>query len=228
MIAKAGPASLGVGQQITYSLTVRNGGPASAFNATVSDTVPNAVTGVTWTCASSGQAACGVGGGSGNTINLRVTVRPGGENSVVITVTGTAATVGTVVNTAQVDLPPGMTDPVPGNNTSTVTTVVGGPAPSPPPSPSPGPSPTPSASPSAPPSPSPSPVPSPSGPPIQSPSPLPSPPPTGNGGYLPGLPDTGDGGAAAHPDTPGWPLLLIPLGALVIVLGWRRRARRAR
>ena len=92
------------GLPTTYTITVTNPlGPSDAIGATVTDTFPATLTGVTWTCTAPGGGACAASG-SGN-INTPVTVPVGA--SVVFTATGTVnpAATGDLVNSAQV-LPP--------------------------------------------------------------------------------------------------------------------------
>ena len=92
------------GRPTTYTITITNPlGPSDATGATVIDTFPATLTGVTWTCAGTGGGTC-VTGGSGH-INTPVTVPVGA--SVVFTATGTVdpAATGELVNAAEV-LPP--------------------------------------------------------------------------------------------------------------------------
>ena len=92
------------GLPTTYTITVTNPlGPSDANGATVTDTFPATLTGVTWTCTGTGGGACPASG-SGH-INTSVTVPVGA--SVVFTATGTVnpAATGVLVNSAQV-LPP--------------------------------------------------------------------------------------------------------------------------
>src|SRR5437773_1439312 len=82
-----GQATASPGQVRTYTIVVSNAGPNAANGATVTDTVPAALTGpASWTCAGSGGGTCGSGAGGPNiseTVNLPV----GG--SVTYTLTGT-------------------------------------------------------------------------------------------------------------------------------------------
>ena len=92
------------GLPTTYTITVTNPlGPSDASGATVTDTFPATLTGVTWTCAGTGGGVCPASG-SGD-INTSVTVPVGA--TVVFTATGTVdpAATGELVNAAQV-LPP--------------------------------------------------------------------------------------------------------------------------
>ena len=113
---------------ITYSLTVTNNGPSNVAGATVADTVPPLVTGVTWACViSTGTGSCGAASGSGNQINTTVDLNNGATAT--YTVTGTLNEFvapnnyfsGYLKNTATVTPPNGITDPTPANNTATDT-----------------------------------------------------------------------------------------------------------
>ena len=74
------------GRPTAYTITVTNPlGPSDASGATVIDTFPATLTGVTWTCTGTGGGACSASG-SGN-INTPVTVPVGA--AVVFTATGT-------------------------------------------------------------------------------------------------------------------------------------------
>ena len=104
---------------MTYTITASNAGPSDNPNATVGDTFPATVTGVTWTCIGAGGGTCPAGGG-GN-INATVNLPAGG--SVSFTATGSIApsAIGSLANTATVTAAAGTTDPDPGNNSATDT-----------------------------------------------------------------------------------------------------------
>lgn len=88
-------ASVVVGSPVTYTITVRNTGNA-AGTATVSDTVPTGLTGITWSAPGASPSS-----GTGNVNTTTGLVAAGGNT--VITVTGTTTTVGTIAaNTAVV------------------------------------------------------------------------------------------------------------------------------
>ncbi|MEM8639152.1 MAG: hypothetical protein AAGG51_10105 [Cyanobacteria bacterium P01_G01_bin.54] len=103
---------------LTYTITVTNDGPSGVTGATVTDTIPGDVTGVTWTCAASTAptATCGDDNGSGNSINTTVDLPSGGTAT--YTVTGTVANSfsGSVTNAASTAPPNGVTDPDSSNN----------------------------------------------------------------------------------------------------------------
>ncbi len=108
---------------IQYTVVATNAGPLPVTGATVIDNVPVIVTGVTWTCAGTGSGTC-TGSGSGN-INQTVNLPVGA--TVTFSITGTIPTdplPGTIVNTATVNAPAGITDTNTANNSATVTTVL--------------------------------------------------------------------------------------------------------
>jgi uncharacterized repeat protein (TIGR01451 family) len=108
------------GTPVTYTITVTNSGPSAVTGATVSDTFPGILSGVTFTSVAAGGATGNTASGSGNisdSLNM-----PSGS-SVTYTVTGNIASsaTGTLTNTATVTTPGGVTDPTPGNNSATDT-----------------------------------------------------------------------------------------------------------
>ena len=123
-VVKTGPSAVQVLGVVSYVIDVVNGGPGSADGSVFTDTVPVAITGVIWTCTASGQAVCPAASGSGNTISQTLVAMPmNGRLRYAITGTAPAAAT-TLVNTANVSTPTGLTDPNPNNNTSTVSTIV--------------------------------------------------------------------------------------------------------
>lgn len=116
------PKPYAAGSAMTYTITVTNKGPSTVTGATVSDTIPSGLTGVTWTSSTTGTASATSGGtGSGNNLAATVNITSGAGNSVIFSVTGTVATgtTGAITNTAIVTPPAGTTDPVSGNNAAT-------------------------------------------------------------------------------------------------------------
>ncbi|MBK7474079.1 MAG: DUF11 domain-containing protein [Betaproteobacteria bacterium] len=103
---------------------VSNAGPSNATGASVADTVPATITGVTANCVATGTASCGTNGTAGNAVSFtNVDIAAGAGNFLTITVAGTVnpATTGNLVNTATVTTGTGQTDPTPANNTATDT-----------------------------------------------------------------------------------------------------------
>jgi uncharacterized repeat protein (TIGR01451 family) len=113
-----GVDSVAPGDPLTYTITVENLGPEPVSGAAVSDSFPAFFTGAIWTCAASAGASCAASGSGGSLADL-VTLPPGG--SVTYTVAGTVATdaEGALSNTAEVALPADVSDPNPGDNSST-------------------------------------------------------------------------------------------------------------
>jgi uncharacterized repeat protein (TIGR01451 family) len=123
-IVKTGTATVQVGGAISYQLTLVNAGPGAANGAVVTDSVPAAITGVITTCMAAGGAVCPASIPAGNAVNVAIPALPSG-GQVTLMVSGIApATAQNLSNTANVAAPPGITDPVAGNNTSTATTAV--------------------------------------------------------------------------------------------------------
>jgi uncharacterized repeat protein (TIGR01451 family) len=127
-----GLANVNPGQTVTYTVVVSNAGPDASNGSVFTDTVPAALSGVTWTCGSpTGGAACGAANGSGNSIST--TANLPANSSVTYTVNGTlsATATGTLSNTATVLTPAsGVTDPNDptrtgaNNNSATDTTTI--------------------------------------------------------------------------------------------------------
>lgn len=108
------PDPITAGKQLTYTLTVANGGPAAAAAATVSDPLPPQValvsaTASQGTCSSDAAVRCNLGPlASGASATVTVVVRP--------------RATGTVSNTATVSS--ATPDPLTANNSATATTTV--------------------------------------------------------------------------------------------------------
>jgi uncharacterized repeat protein (TIGR01451 family) len=114
-----GVASVVPGTGVTYTIIATNNGPSAVTGAMVADTLPAALTGVTWTCVASGGSSCPASG-LGN-INAAVNLLNGGTASFTLTGTVSPSATGTLVNTATVMAPGGVTDPNPANNSATDT-----------------------------------------------------------------------------------------------------------
>ncbi len=112
-----GQASAVPGQPITYTITAGNAGPSAVTGATVADTFPAALTGVTWTCTGAGGGSCPASG-SGN-LNASVNLPAGGSVTFTVNAAIDPAATGTLSNTAAITAPAGVTDPAPANNSAT-------------------------------------------------------------------------------------------------------------
>ena len=111
-----------VGQPITYTIDVTNGGPDAANAIPVTDTFPIQLTGVSWTCSTlSGGGVCGNPSGNGS---INETVDLPANSSVRFIASGTLnSDVPSVTNTASISVPPGVTDTSAGNNSDSATTL---------------------------------------------------------------------------------------------------------
>ncbi|HEY6942292.1 DUF7507 domain-containing protein [Dokdonella sp.] len=120
---KTGPATVGYGGALSYSVVVSNLGPSNANGATFSDAVPATITGVSANCNTpTGGAVCGAVNLAGNSVTSTITTLPSGA-SVTFTINGLAPTSGaSVTNSATANPPAGTTDPSTGNNTGSATT----------------------------------------------------------------------------------------------------------
>jgi uncharacterized repeat protein (TIGR01451 family) len=101
-ISKLGPASVQVGQNISYTIAITNTGPADGAGSIFTDNVPTTITNVAWTCAASAGAICPNGSGIGNVISQTIATLPvGGQLTYVVTGTVTAASAA-ISNTATI------------------------------------------------------------------------------------------------------------------------------
>ncbi|WP_240535211.1 Ig-like domain repeat protein [Bradyrhizobium sp. YR681] len=94
--------SVTAGGTTTYTIVASNAGPNGA-DATVTDTLPAALTGATWTCIGAGGAAC-TASGSGNINDATVTLPAGSSVTYTVSATISPAASGTLSNTATVSI----------------------------------------------------------------------------------------------------------------------------
>ena len=118
-----GVTSVNQGGSVTYTIKVANAGPNTATGATVTDTMPSKLSGMTWTCAPALGSTCGLTSGSGS-INTAVTLISGGSVTFTVNATVSATATGNLVNTASVAAPASITDPNLANNTATDTDTI--------------------------------------------------------------------------------------------------------
>jgi len=105
------------GLPVTYTIVATNLGAVAVNGATVSDSFPAALTGVTWTCTASVGSSC-TASGSAN-ISDNVNLLAGGTATYTVTGTVDPAATGTLDNTATVAVPSGFTDSNSSNNSAT-------------------------------------------------------------------------------------------------------------
>ena len=108
---------------VVYTIVVSNNGPNDVNAVTVTDTLPDEVTSISWSTEVSGGASSTQGSGTGD-INDLVNLPNGG--SVTYTVNGTFGgdVSGIVSNTAEASVPDSVIDPESGNNSATDVTTV--------------------------------------------------------------------------------------------------------
>ncbi len=104
------------GLPVTFTITATNNGPLAVSGATVNDTFPAGISGVSWTCAATPGSSCSAASGSGN-ISATVNLAVGGTATFTATGTISSAAVGSLTNTATVTSPASVFDPL-GNNNS--------------------------------------------------------------------------------------------------------------
>jgi uncharacterized repeat protein (TIGR01451 family) len=117
------PPVVYVGDTVTYNVGVLNMGPGAVTGASVIDSLPAVLTGVSWTCTAGSGGTCGTASGIGN---LNTTVNLLSNGSVVFTISAKVPVTasGALVNTATVAPPPGVVDPDLTNNSATDTTQI--------------------------------------------------------------------------------------------------------
>jgi uncharacterized repeat protein (TIGR01451 family) len=103
------------GTATTYTIKVTNTGPSFVTGAQVTDTVPAALTGVTWTCVATGVGSTCPAAGNGN-ISALIDLAPTGTATFTLTGTISPTATGKLTNAASVVAPVGVTDPNPLND----------------------------------------------------------------------------------------------------------------
>jgi uncharacterized repeat protein (TIGR01451 family) len=114
-----GQGSAVPGEVLTYSIVVGSTGPSSVTGATVTDTPPAVLLGVTWTCVASPGSSCPPSGSGA--IAHPVDLVPGGTATFSLSGTIDPAATGTLANTASAAVPRGVSDPGPSNDSATDT-----------------------------------------------------------------------------------------------------------
>ena len=118
------------GDQLTYTITVKNNGPSDEPGIGFKDTVPAILSNVIWSCAvTSGTGTCGAASGTGNTIDTTLDLN--NQAVVTYTVRGTlpANASGSITNAATAIRNNDITDPNLSNNTDDAVTTITAPAP---------------------------------------------------------------------------------------------------
>ncbi len=117
VVTKTGAAAATAGSDVTYTITVTNGGPSDATSVSLTDTLPaqttfvsmTQTTGPAFTCVATTCTIATLSPGATATFELVVTIAPNA--------TGTIDNTATVTSTTP--------DPIPANNSATASTTVG-------------------------------------------------------------------------------------------------------
>ncbi|MBB6500684.1 Ig-like domain-containing protein [Pedobacter cryoconitis] len=101
-ITKSGQATALAGNTIVYTITAKNNGPSNSVNTVLTDAVPAAITGVSWTATTTGGTALINSGatGTGNAINVNANFAAGSTIQIVVSGTIASNASGTITNTA--------------------------------------------------------------------------------------------------------------------------------
>ncbi|MCS7247370.1 MAG: sortase [Anaerolineales bacterium] len=110
------------GTSFSYTIVVSNVGNGDAVNATLSDPIPPQITSWSWTCTPGSGASCnGSGGYISTAFSDTVTIPAGSSITYTVVVQTDPAATTDLTNTVSVNLPAGMPDPTPANNTASDT-----------------------------------------------------------------------------------------------------------
>ncbi|MBB6500680.1 Ig-like domain-containing protein [Pedobacter cryoconitis] len=122
VVKTATPATAVAGSPLTYTINLTNNGPSPILATDVINVTDNLPAGFTASSYVAAPAGTTYNSSNGNWTGL--TLASGQSATLTITGTVSATATGALSNTATVSTPPGITDPVPGNNTSTISTNI--------------------------------------------------------------------------------------------------------
>ena len=118
-----GVVSVVAGASTVYTIVVSNNGPSNVVGASVTDVMPAAIAGDTYTAVATGGATGFTAVGGGN-INDTVNMPAGSTITYTVIANVNSGAGGNLVNTANVTAPGGVTDTNPGNNSATDSDVL--------------------------------------------------------------------------------------------------------
>ncbi len=103
----------------TWTLQINNSGPDPVTGVTVEDLLPAAIVQASWMCQANPQASCTTSGAQSGDVHETLNLTVGGAVQITIQAEIDDAATGTLVNTATLTLPDGVSDPTPEDLTST-------------------------------------------------------------------------------------------------------------
>lgn len=115
-------SSVTAGTPVTYTIVMTNAGPTAVSGATVTDTLPAALTNAAWACVAAIGNSCPASG-SGN-ISASVNLAVGGRITFTVSALVASSATGNLSNTASVATPVGIVDSNSSNNSATDTDSV--------------------------------------------------------------------------------------------------------
>ncbi|SHH08264.1 beta strand repeat-containing protein, partial [Pedobacter caeni] len=120
-VSKSGPATVNIGDPISYTIVIRNGGAGNITNADITDPVPNDIAVSNWVVTKTGGATItGAVSGTNNNILTKADIPADGDPNTAITINVT----GTVKTTAGATFTNTVTVTANGVRTSSVVTAV--------------------------------------------------------------------------------------------------------
>lgn len=108
------------GSSLTYTIVASNAGPNPVLAATVTDTFPPSLSGISWTCSASVGSTCSPSG-VGNINDIAVNLLAGGTATYTVSVNTSSSASGSLVNTANIIAPITVNDTNLANNSATDT-----------------------------------------------------------------------------------------------------------
>ena len=105
-----GQASSVPGGTITYTIDVKNRGPAAVVNARVVDMFPSSLSNIVWSCTPSQNSTCQAANGIGN-IDVGVDMPVNGSARFIVNALLSPTASGVLINTASITAPSNLTEP---------------------------------------------------------------------------------------------------------------------
>ncbi len=116
-----GRTTVAPGETLVYTIVVTNNGISAVSGATLTDSFPNALQSVTWSCNASTNSSCSIAGVQSGNINIGLNLYPGGTATITANATVKLTASGTINNTAYLASP---IDPSTNNKTASDATNI--------------------------------------------------------------------------------------------------------